>query len=620
MAGVKVAYERALAALLSERNADGYWTGELSTSALSTATAVSALALVHQKRGRRGVEGGRNYLPGALRPPPFTLHPLPLLIAGGLEWLARHQNADGGWGDTVKSHSNISTSMLARAAFYLAGAADHYAACLHRVEAWLKDRAGPTAETQSESVRVRYGKDRTFAVPILTTCALAGLVCWDEVAPLPFELACLPQSWFRFLRLPVVSYALPALIAIGQAGYRHRPPRNPLSRLVRPLAAGRSLRVLEAIQPSSGGFLEAVPLTSFVTLSLASIGHADYPVARRSVEFLASTVRPDKGWPIDSNLSAWLTTLAVGALAAAGELPQLAQLPALHDWLLARQFVTRHPYTGAAPGGWGWTHLPGSVPDADDTAGALLALAHLGTAAKKNSQRASEFDSRWKRTQKSAGKGVGWLMQLQNRDGGWPTFCRGWGHLPFDRSGADLTAHALRALAVWLNHGFGPSRLEKSHVRRAINRGFAYLEKTQRADGSWLPLWFGNQDGPDDENPTYGTARVLAAFRDLDRMNTAPAQRGIAWLLESQNADGGWAGGSPSVEESALTVEVLLDAGPAAEQAVSRGLNWLVEQVMAGKLDDPAPIGFYFAKLWYFEKLYPVIFTVAALGRALNKF
>ena len=31
---------------------------------------------------------------------------------------------------------------------------------------------------------------------------------------------------------------------------------------------------------------------------------------------------------------------------------------------------------------------------------------------------------------------------------------------------------------------------------------------------------------------------------------------------------------------------------------------------------EPSPIGFYFAKLWYFERLYPLIFTVAALGRA----
>jgi squalene-hopene/tetraprenyl-beta-curcumene cyclase len=33
---------------------------------------------------------------------------------------------------------------------------------------------------------------------------------------------------------------------------------------------------------------------------------------------------------------------------------------------------------------------------------------------------------------------------------------------------------------------------------------------------------------------------------------------------------------------------------------------------------EPSPIGFYFAKLWYYEKLYPLIFTVSALGQALR--
>src|SRR6266568_4695463 len=41
--------------------------------------------------------------------------------------------------------------------------------------------------------------------------------------------------------------------------------------------------------------------------------------------------------------------------------------------------------------------------------------------------------------------GIHWLLNLQNADGGLPTFCRGWTNLPFDRSAPDLTAHALRA-------------------------------------------------------------------------------------------------------------------------------------------------------------------------------
>lgn len=576
------AYDAALSALLAEQAAEGYWTGELSASALSTATAVSALSMV-----RRSHPGHHDDL-----------------IEGGLAWLARHQNPDGGWGDTTKSHSNISTTMLGRAAFQLAGAVDRYEPCVRRAESWLDKHAGTTAPARAEAVRARYGKDRTFAVPILTTSALAGLVSWNEVASLPFELACLPQSWFRFLRLPVVSYALPALIAIGQAVHVHRPPPNPISRLIRRLAAGGSLRRLEAIQPSSGGFLEAVPLTAFVTLSLASIGHADHPVARRGVDFLTAAMLPDRSWAIDSNLSVWVTTQTVAALATAGELPALAKRSDLQAWLVSCQFQERHPYTGCAPGGWGWTHLPGSVPDADDTAGALLALRHLGAPVEHASQ------------------GLIWLLGLQNRDGGWPTFCRGWGHLPFDRSGPDLTAHALRAIASWQRPGLWPASIRPGCGQRALSRGFAYLEAAQCPDGSWLPLWFGNQDAADDANPTYGTARVLAAYRDLDRMNTAPARRGGAWLLAAQNADGGWGGGAgtpSSIEETALAVEILVDAGGIAHGAARRGLEWLIDRIAAGELQNAAPIGFYFAKLWYFEKLYPLIFTVAALGRAYRK-
>jgi squalene-hopene/tetraprenyl-beta-curcumene cyclase len=54
-------------------------------------------------------------------------------------------------------------------------------------------------------------------------------------------------------------------------------------------------------------------------------------------------------------------------------------------------------------------------------------------------------------------------------------------------------------------------------------------------------------------------------------------------------------------------------------ESVNKGLAWLVQHVNADRLQEPTPIGFYFAKLWYFEKLYPIIFTVAALGRARRR-
>ena len=69
----------------------------------------------------------------------------------------------------------------------------------------------------------------------------------------------------------MVSYALPALIAIGQVRHQMRPTRNPATWLARTATRRRTLATLRAIQPTTGGFLEATPLTSFVVMSLAAL-------------------------------------------------------------------------------------------------------------------------------------------------------------------------------------------------------------------------------------------------------------------------------------------------------------------------------------------------------------
>ena len=45
----------------------------------------------------------------------------------------------------------------------------------------------------------------------------------------------------------------------------------------RRLAAERALMVLDSVQPPNGGFLEAIPLTSFVVMSLLGSGKAAHP-------------------------------------------------------------------------------------------------------------------------------------------------------------------------------------------------------------------------------------------------------------------------------------------------------------------------------------------------------
>ncbi|HEY1172484.1 MAG TPA: prenyltransferase/squalene oxidase repeat-containing protein [Verrucomicrobiae bacterium] len=591
------------AALLAERNAAGHWTGELSTSALSTATAVCALATVAHQTGDTH----------------YDAH-----IQKGLKWLAAHANPDGGWGDTTRSFSNISTTTLGWAAFgSVKGADEQYRTTVTAAEKWLTQKAGGVSTDKLvPAIIQRYGKDRTFSVPILTMCAIAGRLgvgkaAWKHVLPLPFELAALPAKFYAAAKLPVVSYALPALIAIGQVRHDRLPTRNPITRYLRDKTRAKTLEVLTNIQPPNGGFLEATPLTSFVTMSLAAAGLPKHIVAKRGVEFLCASMRPDGSWPIDTNLATWVTTLAISGLSAGGHLNlSSTEREQLLTWLLDQQYRTVHPYTNAAPGGWAWTNLPGGVPDADDTPGALLALHHLGI----ESPRVTE----------AATAGCQWLLGLQNSDGGIPTFCRGWGTLPFDRSSQDLTAHTLRAWHVWEKKL--PAELNKK-VNRGIRNALHYLCDTQRNDGSWLPLWFGNQHAPDDENPAYGTAKVVLALSELSaRLSNDDIQaleRGVEWIALHQKPDGSWSGakdGPSSIEETALCVEALaaaLTSGKLTKpsvlpETILAGANWLAREIHQGHHREARPIGFYFAKLWYYEKLYPLVFSAGALERVMG--
>ena len=624
------ALEKARTALLAQRNAAGHWTGELSSSALSTATAVTALAVSERA-------SGSNHLADR--------------ISAGLNWLADHTNSDGGWGDTIVSRSNLSTTTLCWAAFgAVPGADERFSDTVAKARSWLCNGVGSAnVHTLARAVVERYGKDRTFSSPILTMCALSGRFgsgeqAWDEVIQLPFELAAFPARFYAVLRLPVVSYALPALIAVGQVKHYHAPTGNAIIDAIRNGLKARTLEILRSIQPSSGGFLEATPLTSFVVMSLAGSGEASHPVTRKGLEFLAASQRGDGSWPIDTNLATWVTTLSVNALAGGGNaahgVPALAgavaacnrnvlpaeagtpyhdagDLAGVRDWLLHQQYTRVHPYTNAAPGGWAWTDLPGGVPDADDTSGALLALS--GLAANDSAVR------------EAAASGLRWLIDLQNSDGGLPTFCLGWGTLPFDRSSADITAHGIQAWLAWLNR---LPELQQT-MQNAIRAAVQFLHKRQRADGAWAPLWFGNEHAPEEQNLTYGTARVLGSLASLaahgrgdwfetyfERALDQMLNSGMHWLLKAQQPNGAW-GGSPkgpvSVEETALAVTALAQAMPfVAERAVvghavTHGTNWLIEQVESGAWQNPAPIGFYFARLWYYEKLYPMIFSVGAL-------
>lgn len=583
--------------LLDQRTPQGYWQGILSSSALPTATAICALysASPHLHKD---------------------------LIENALNWLTQNQNTDGGFGDTPDSPSNISTTMLCFAAFTITED-HHHPATIENIQQWLTARAGSLQpEDLIAAINKKYGKDRTFAVPILSTCALAGCFgndenIWPSIYPLPFELAACPHRVFKILRLHVVSYALPALISLGQLHFHKNKPPNPVSRVLRCLTKRRTLNILEHIQPQNGGFLEAAPLTSFVVIALANSDQRQNIVTQKGVDFLTASARPDGSWPIDTNLATWLTTLSINALDPTSDLTQ-TDTQTLTKFLLDQQYTSEHPYTHAAPGGWAWNNLPGAVPDADDTAGALIALSALMP------DQLNVADA--------AANGIQWLIDLQNSDGGIPTFCRGWTNLPFDRSCPDITAHALAAWTTW--YPSLDSNLQKK-LQRVIERAVAYLAKSQNHDGSWTPLWFGNQFAQDHQNPVYGTARVLSAIASVPTEFLAGIANGLPravnFLTNAQNSDHGWGNATPqnsSIEETALAIDALAAISlrrlkdpefaklvPLHNDHISQAASWLIEKLTQAPSVVPTPIGLYFASLWYHEKLYPWIFAVSALNK-----
>lgn len=156
-------------ALLAERTVGGHSQGELASFPLATATAVGALAIAGRRggnphaRGHWGAQAAGSMLPEG--------HPRTGLIPAGVRWLAGHQTSDGGWGTAPSARSNIVCTMLVRAALRVAVVADGHATIDARAAACMARCGGVSG------LRRLSGADQTFAVPVLTICALAAAAC-----------------------------------------------------------------------------------------------------------------------------------------------------------------------------------------------------------------------------------------------------------------------------------------------------------------------------------------------------------------------------------------------------------------------------------------------------------
>ena len=555
----------AIQRLMNRRSEDGMWRGTLSSSAISTSVSIFALQSI-------------------------DAHTYDSYIKAGVSWLHSNMNDDGSWGDSPESPSNMTATLLSYVSLHALGQAPEQS------RQYLKLHLGGDSQEQlTKGVLRYYGRDLTFSVPILTMCALAGILTdWNKIPSFPFEFATLPQSLFRYLNLPVVSYAIPALIAIGICQMNHKNKHSHLLTPVRRQFVPKAMKLLQTMQPVDGGFLEAAPLTAFVSMCLANGGFREHHVTQQCAQFLVHTVRKDGSWPIDTNLSLWTTTLAAKVLPH-----DLIHTEQLANIIKQNATTSIHPFTNAAPGGWGWSDLSGSVPDGDDTSSALVALHTL-----TDGKNCLEVQN-----------GIRWLMKLQNNDGGMPTFCKGWGKLPFDRSTPDITAHAILAIGLWLPSLQGKLRTEAQH---SFERMLTWMERQIKHTG-WTPLWFGDQDAPDEKAPVYGTATAIDYLMSAQHPRaTKLAQSQITFILDTQNQDGGWGGNKGITSKVTYTSRALAALNHFPQQyqdAKQRAWNYLYQRYKTGTLYQPEPIGLYFSRLWYSEELYNILFLLNALKR-----
>jgi squalene-hopene/tetraprenyl-beta-curcumene cyclase len=160
-----------------------------------------------------------------------------------------------------------------------------------------------------------------------------------------------------------------------------------------------------------------------------------------------------------------------------------------------------------------------------------------------------------------------------------------------------------------------------NRIKKSILKAVDYLKRNQSEDGAWLPLWFGNQLTTNKSNPVYGTAKVCTYLNDcissgmrIPEEMILIAERARSYISAQQNDDGSWGAEKKitgTVEETSLAICALAGYN---KDACLKAFEWLAARE---KLNS-APIGLYFALLWYDEELYPVIYYTEALRRFMK--
>lgn len=222
-------------------------------------------------------------------------------------------------------------------------------------------------------------------------------------------------------------------------------------------------------------------------------------------------------------------------------------------------------------------------------------------------------------------RGETWMLAMQNDDGGWGAFdrnnnreflCR----IPFADHNAMIDPSSPDITARVLE---ALAALGRKPDFAPIQRGLAYIRQTQEADGSWFGRW--------GVNYIYGTWQVLVGLNAVGVPANDPAVKaGAAWLVATQQPCGGWGEtpasyddpalkgqGTPTPSQTAWALLGLMAAGLHDSPAVRRGIAYLMEtQNPDGTWDEPEYTGTGFPRVFYLRyHYYRIYFPLMALAR-----
>ncbi len=272
------------------------------------------------------------------------------------------------------------------------------------------------------------------------------------------------------------------------------------------------------------------------------------------------------------------------------------------QWLMDREIRFRGDwhYKNPAkvdPSGWVFEFANKWNPDVDDTAMVLLALRKVPT------------DDRQKRDE-CFQRGLNWMLSFQCKDGGWASFDKDCTKgvlekVPFadhnamlDPECADITARILELL------GYESYSLDHPQVQK----GLRFVREHQEEDGSWYGRW--------GVNYIYGTWQVLRGMRALNLdMNQSWLVKARDWLESVQHEDGGWGercntyddpvfkGQGPSTaSQTAWAVMGLCAFDDPYRPSIQRGIEYLVStQNPDGSWTEHETTGTGFPKVFYLK-------------------